>query len=407
MRVAKLKATLQTSLWAAPTLGAAAALLLAGVAIAVDHRRSGPRTAWYEFDGGPDAAQHLLSVITASMLTFTALVFSITVLVLQLASTQFSPRVIRTFLQAPTTKWTMAAFVGTFVYGIAVLSRVRVGPPAFVPGLATWLGLVLVLGSIGVFIHYIHRMAHSVRVISLITSVAEETRHGIDELYPDAIGVDPPPGGVVPARPPAQLVFHAGEPGVITAVAASELYELACRRDALIEVTHAIGDFVPTGALVFRVWDQTVEPSDLTSRLTLERERTPNQDPGFGFRQLVDIGLRALSPGINDPTTAVQAIDQLHDLVRRLTQRAFPSAARADATGRVRVIAARPAYADYVTVAFEEMAQYGASSTQVIRRLRAALDDCIAIAAPDRRAVLAACRAALPPLGRRPSSGGG
>ncbi|MEP6861397.1 MAG: DUF2254 domain-containing protein [Deltaproteobacteria bacterium] len=403
MQLSKLRDRWQTSLWIVPALGGVLALALAYTLIDLDHHLPQTHAAWYLFDGGPDAAQHVLSVITASMLTFTALVFSITVLVLQLASTQFSPRVIRTFLHGATTKWTMAIFVGTFVYAIAVLSQVRLGPPAFVPGLATWIGLVLVLASIGVFIHYIHRMAHAVRAISLITTVGDETRAGIDAVYPDPLGDEPVETLPVPVLPATQLVFHRGAPGVLTSLATDQLYGLACRAGSIVETMPRIGEFVATGMLLARVWMVELDAAVIDDTFTLEEERTPAEDPGCGFRQLVDIALRALSPGINDPTTAVQAIDQLHDLLRRITQRRFPPASRCDENGQQRLIVHAPCYADFITLAIREITYYGRTSHRVLDRLRAMLDDCATIASPARRAILAQYRAELP-VGPTPAS---
>ncbi len=282
----------------------------------------------------------------------------------------------------------MAVFVGTFVYAMAVLSQVRSKPDVFVPRLATWFGLILVLASVGVFIHYIHRMAHSVRAISLIASIAAETRAGIEDMYPQETGKQPAPPPPRPAGGPDQLVYHAGSPGVITAVDPDQLFETARSKDLVVEIIPKIGDFLPTGSLLLKVWGGLLDADRARAHVTFEIERTPNEDPGFGFRQLVDIAIRALSPGINDPTTAVQSLDHLHDLVRRLTLRAFPSSTRLDGDGHLRLILARPGYEDYVTLAFDEIRHYGRDSSQVVQRLRAALEDCIAIAGPHRREVL-------------------
>ncbi|CAN5619962.1 DUF2254 domain-containing protein [soil metagenome] len=395
MQLSKLRERWQTSLWIVPTVGALLALALAFGLLALDHELPQQHAAWYLFDGGPDAAQHVLSVVTASMLTFTALVFSITVLVLQLASTQFSPRVIRTFLHQATTKWTMGVFVGTFVYAISVLSQVRQGPPVFVPGLATWGALVLVLASVGVFINYIHHMAHAVRAISLITSVGDETRLGIASIYLGQLSdVDEQPAPV-PASPPKQLVFHGDAPGVITALDLDVLRDVARRGRAVVETMAKIGDFVATGMLLARVWDAELDPEQVCDVFTFEIERTPNQDPGCGLRQLVDIASRALSPGINDPTTAIQALDQLHDLLRRITLRALPPRSYRDEDGTLRLHIARASYAELVALITREISLYGKSSPRIVDRVRVMLDDCILIAPPARRAVLEQHRAQL------------
>ncbi|MEO6774008.1 MAG: DUF2254 domain-containing protein [Kofleriaceae bacterium] len=404
MQLSKLRDRWQTSLWIVPAIGGLLALAAAYLFLTIDHHLPQAHDAWYLFDGGPDSAQHLLSVITTSMLTFTALVFSITVLVLQLASTQFSPRVISTFLHGPTTRWTMAAFVGTFVYAIAVLSQVRLGPPAFVPGLATWFGLVLVLVSVGVFINYIHRMAHAVRVISLITRVGDEARSGIDTVYPDLSGDDVVDALSTPAIPAIQLVYLRGTPGVVTSIAVDHLIAVARGRGAIIETVPRVGDFVASGMVLARVWIAELDAALIARAFTLEEERTPGEDPGCGIRQLVDIALRALSPGINDPTTAVQAIDQLHDLLRRLTLRTFPAATRRDEAGHPRLILAASTFADFVALATSEISYYGKSSRRILDRLRAMLDDCAEIASPARREILTRYRSKLPAVGTESSS---
>lgn len=380
---------IETSLSLAPTVATLAAIALATVLPLVDQEIAQDRHAWFLFDGGAESARELLSTIASSMISLTALVFSITVLVLQLASGQFSPRVIRTFLQEPATKIAMAVFVGTFVYALVVLTKVRAAPMEFVPALAVWFAFVLILASVGVFIHYIDRMANSVRAINVLTKIAAQTRRAIDRMYPDDVSEEPEAVPALPAREPDLVVRLTGTPGVVTAVDADTLLDLASRAGALVALVPRIGDFLPADAPLFRIWGaRDLDQAALRDAVEIEDERTPHQDPAFGFRQLVDVAVRALSPGLNDPTTAVQALDQLHDLIRRLSRRRFPAEVRVDATGSARLVLPRPGFADYVTLAFEEIFEYGKGSVQVVRRLRGALQDCMALAPPERRAVL-------------------
>lgn len=389
LQLQRLTERVKASLWLAPTIATLAAIALATMLPMIDRRIAQDRRAWFLFGGGVESARELLSTIASSMISLTALVFSITVLVLQLASGQFSPRVIRTFLQEPATKVAMAVFVGTFVYALIVLTKVRAAPGEFVPALAVWFAFVLILASVGVFIHYIDRMANSVRAITVLTRVAAETRDGIDCMYPDMMSEEIEAEHTLPSREPDVVVHHAGPPGVVAAVDADALLHLATRAGVLIALTSRIGDFIPTDAPLFRIWGASdLDRAALSSTVAIEEERTPPQDPAFGFRQLVDVAVRALSPGLNDPTTAVQALDQLHDLVRRLSRRHFPAEARADGTGAVRLVLPRPGFDDYVRLAFEEIFEYGKSSVQVVRRLRGALQDCMAVASPARRQVL-------------------
>ncbi|MBA3458999.1 MAG: DUF2254 domain-containing protein [Deltaproteobacteria bacterium] len=383
LRLAQVRNRLRSSLWVAPALAVAIAVGAAMLLVRIDRGLEQRRDDWFLFDGGPESARELLSTITSSMLTFTALVFSITILILQLASNQFSPRVIRTFLREPVTKWAMSLFVGTFVYSMVVLSQVRTAP-TFVPAAATWFALVMAVVSVGVFIRYIHRMAHSIRAITVISKIAAETRAAIDRMFPDEVAAEAPEEVTVPDTRPDGVITHRDPPGVVAFVDADELVCIASRCDAVIEIVPRVGDFVPTGAALFRVWGNVDKEDHCRAAIGIELERTIEQDPAFGLRQIVDVAVRALSPGVNDPTTAVQALDHLHDLVRRLAVREFPARTRADDAGDLRVIAARPDFVDFVRLAFEEIAMYGTSSVQVRRRLASILEDCVTVAAPDR-----------------------
>lgn len=387
LRLRQARDHVRSSLWVAPAVAVIVAVAAAFLLIRADRALAQGRQGWFLFDGGPESARELLSTITSSMLTFTALVFSITVLVLQLASNQFSPRVIRTFLSEPVTKWAMSLFVGTFVYAMVVLSQVRT-QPVFVPAIATWFALLMVLASVGLFIRYIHRMAHSIRAITVISKIASEARAGIEDMYPEPIADPAPPEAGLPASPPDRTFTHDGDPGVLAFVDAERIVRLASDCDGIVELVPRIGEFVPTGAILFRVWGHADIEVRCRSAVVIENERTMEQDPAFGFRQLVDIAVRALSPGVNDPTTAVQALDHLHDLIRRLTTRQFPSRGRADRHGVLRLFVARPSFEDFVRLAFEEIRSYGTSSVQVTRRLARALEDCASIAVAPRRDIL-------------------
>ena len=384
LRLRQLRDRIRSSLWFAPAIAVAGAIAVASVLVFLDRRVLSDATGFIYFEGGPESARELLSAITTAMLTFTALVFSITILALQLASNQLSPRAIRTFLQEKTTKLALATFVGTFVYAMAVLSRVRTSP-AFVPSLATWAALVLVLASVAVFIKYIHQMSHSVRAITVITKIADETRRAFDRTFPEHC--EPVPV-VLPAGAPDEIIRHTGPGAVITFVDEDRLVSLAKDSQCVVELVPRIGDFVPTNAPLLCVWGSPVLVEPLRAAVALDIERTIEQDPAFGFRQLVDIAVRSLSPGINDPSTAVQAIDHLHDLLRRLTTCDFPSRVRHDDQGQVRVFIPALGYDEYVRLAVEEIREYGHDSIQVSRKLEAVLADCASLAPPERRAVL-------------------
>lgn len=361
---------LRTSLWLAPTLGVVLAVGGSIGLLRLDrHLRLARRDHTFFFDGGPESAREVLSTIASSMLTFTALVFSITILVLQLASNQFSPRVIRTFLEQRVTKVALGVFVGTFVYAVAVLAQVRAEPAPFVPAIATWIALVMVLASVAVFISYIHRMTHGIRAITVIARIAEETREAIDRMFPTDVAKQASPAAVPALGVPDAEITHDGTPGVITFVDAEGLVALATECGCVLELVPKIGDFVPTDEVLLRAWGTPPEAKRCRMMIAFDVERTIEQDPAFGLRQLVDIAIRALSPGTNDPSTAGQALDHLYDLLRRLAKRTFPSPARADASGRVRLIVNAYELGDYFGLALDEIRSYSGSSIQIKAKL--------------------------------------
>jgi len=385
---------LRSRLWFIPGLFALAAIVAAFVLVPVDRlldRSLEGAITGIVFAGGSDGARSVLSTIAAAMLTFTGVVYSITMLVLQLASSQLSPRVMRTFLRDRVNQGVLGLFVATFVYALLVLREVRspADGPAFVPAIAVTGAYLLLITSVAWFIVYIHHMAQAIRAATVLRSVGDETRSAIRRLYPEGVASEPDhafPGP--PDRSPDRVITLDRAPGVVTAVDDEQLAEIAREHRLAIELVRMVGDFVPTGAPLLRVWamadGSTVprQPRDadalpagaLAGAVHTGLERTMTQDAAFGFRQIVDIGERALSPGVNDPTTAVQAIDELHDLLRRLATREIPSPVRVGDDDML-LILPRPDWDDYVSLALDEIRHYGASSIQVARRLRYLLLD--------------------------------
>lgn len=186
------------------------------------------------------------------------------------------------------------------------------------------------------------------------------------------------------------VVIRSTSAGVCVAVAEDRLLEVASGAGIVVQIVPVVGEFVPEGAPLLHVWagERLDDEDELRHCVAMGKERTMHQDPAFGFRQLVDIAERALSPGVNDPTTAVQALDQLHDLLRRLARRRIPSPVRLDGRGEVRVIAPRLDWDDYVALAFDEIRLYAGRSLRVTRRMRGALEDLLSVAPPARRPAL-------------------
>lgn len=295
---------------------------------------------------GVDGARAVLSAIAGSMITFTGLVFSITIVTLQLTSGQFSPRVLRTFLQDRFNQLTLGVFVATFVYAMVVLRSVRGGDQGetFVPHLGVNVAFLLVLASVVIFLFYIHHIAQSIRVATIIASIGADTRALIERRHSLELGEhDTAQHPAVDGQVGPSHIVTAGRPGVVVVVDDTMLVRLAERSGSVVQVLRAIGEFVPAGAPLFRVYGRHPAPDEqLCAGITLGEERTLDQDVGFGLRQLIDIADRALSPGVNDPTTAIQVIDQLHDLLRRLAVRPLPPLRRTASDGRVTVLVPTP-----------------------------------------------------------------
>ena len=342
------------------------------------------------FTGGAESARALLSSISSSMLTLTALVFSVTIVVLQLASGQFSPRVLRTFLRDRRSQTTLGVFLATFLYALIVLRGVRGDGGTvdrFVPGISVGVSFLLVIISVAFFVQYIHNITTSIRVIEIIDRISKETAAAIERVHPaDLQSAD---AGLPSLAAPSATVCAATR-GVVTSVNVERLCRIAEGGEVCLVVVPGVGDFVATGMPLVQVHGDSdgVDDDAVRRAISLAKERQLDEDPAFGFRQLVDIAERTLSPGVNDPTTAVQCLDHLHDLLRRLAHRALPSRVTRTAQGRVRVVVSQPTWDDYVALAVDEIRHWGAGSLQVHRRIGALLDDLAAEVAPERAAVV-------------------
>jgi uncharacterized membrane protein len=266
------------------------------------------------------------------------------------------------------------------------LREVRSDDVVFVPALAIWLAFLLMAIDIILFVYYINHMTQRIRASSVISEIGRETRRVIEQTYPDPfVEPDMPPPNL--PESPYTVVANEHRGGRVRFIDRRHLWREAEDNGWVVAVVPAIGDFVPRGSPLLRVWgSDDADLDSLADLVSLSRERTFQQDVGFGLRQLVDIAVRALSPGVNDPTTAVQALDEVHDLLRCLCGRAIPAAAD---RGHPRVILNAPGWESYVQLSLDEIRTYGSGSIQVVRRLRFLLEDLTAIAPPSRQGVLA------------------
>jgi len=388
-----IRGRLDTAFWIIPSAIVVSSALAGLVLLRVD--RSGIRATALAFTGGPESARSALSTIATSMLTLTGLVFSITIVVLQLTSSQFSPRVLRTFLRDGVTQWTLGTFLAAFAYALLVLREVR-GQSAdvdeFVPGLAVTFAFALVAASQVLFVAYIHHIAQSVRVVNILARIGEETADTVTRRYPLLAEAPEHPGAPRPelASPPPKTrsVVHSGPSGVLIAVDTERLVALARREDAVLSLRVPVGSFAPAGAPLVDVSGGDVDADAVRAALAVGNERSLRDDPAFGFRQLVDVAERALSPGVNDPSTAVQALDQLHHLLRLLAGRSTDVGHHVDEDRAPRLVVPEPGWAEFLDLAVEEILHWGRDSLQVRRRVEAMLADLATVVAGDRLAAI-------------------
>ncbi|MBM0275191.1 DUF2254 domain-containing protein [Micromonospora tarensis] len=336
---------------------------------------------------GPAGARSLLSSIITAMISFTALVFSITVVALQLTSSQYSPRVLRTFLQDRIIQATLGTFVATFLFAMVVLAALPDQEGQGLPELSLAVSIALVLASSATFIYYLHHITTVMRVSHIIGSIGAQTRRSIARL---------PPPDEPPARVPGEVTqtVPASEPGMVNNVDLDLLGRLAREHECAISVVPVPGDFVASGAPLLRVHRTAggvarPVPADRAGLgVTIGVERSPGQDLGFGFRQLADIAERALSPGVNDVTTAVRAVQEAHDLLRRLATRPDPTYAVRDDDGTVRARMSNISYDTVLAMIVDDIRLVSSDQPRVLRLLDSIVRDVASIALPVHRAAI-------------------
>jgi uncharacterized membrane protein len=372
----------RSSLWVVPAFSTVAAFLSVPLLRILDRI-----VAFPFFRYTPDGARAVAGIVSGAMLSFVVLFFSVLLLTVQIASSSLSPRVIARPFRSRTLKASLGLFVFTLVYGMAVVAR---GTEGNLGQLATAMVIVLTIISICVFLFVVEHVSKQLRPTTVMADIAAEGLQVIRSVYPQILGKDgiehPPDEASLDL--PSRVVRYGGHAGVVQAFDIEGLTTVAIQNACAIEITPQVGDLVTAQDEVFRVYAEGVGVSDreLFQHMALERERTLEQDPAFAFRIIVDIASKALSPAINDPTTAVLALDQIHILLREVGSRRLDAGIVQDASGNVRLVYRTPNWEDFVALAVTEIRQFGGNSTQVTRRMRAMLEDLIPIM-PSHRAL--------------------
>jgi len=362
-------------LWVVPVACLAAGLLLGVGTVAVD-RAFDYGLIPHGVTGGPSAAQTLLSTIVTSLVTLISVVLTVMTVAVQLAMGQFSPRIVTALLRDRSNQLAFGLFSGTCVYAAVGITAID-DQSGQVPGLTVLLAYLLALASLAVLLLYVDRAGQRLRASGLIDLVGDQLHVEIEQRF--AVS-DPPPA--------AADVVPAPEAGIVTAIDHAGLVALASRAGCRLTLQVRMGDFVAGGAPLLRVSGGDAHGVAGAARhVSLGDERTHDLDPAYGFRKLVDIAARSAA---DDPTTTVEALHRIHDCMRQLAPRAFPSGRHADAAGTLRLVEPVRDWDDYVLLAFEEIRLAAPGSPQIARRVRFALRDLAAIAPPERRPPLEA-----------------
>lgn len=367
---------ISVSLWFVPSILALVAIGLANLCIWLDSQIGASIRVRFDLVSDPATAANFAGTIAAATLAFVAVVFATTLVAIQLAASQYSPRTVRVFIRSRGTRVTLGLFLATFVFALIVVISNRAAVTSakqFAPVVSVTVLLLLTLATVFGFIAYLHVVVRLMRVQYLLETIATETRVAIDLNFPAPsayVDTEPP----IASATPFALV-HQGRPGVVTASDLFGLVELCRQNDCWLDLTIGVGEYIAHGTQFAVAHGAELSATDVGRFLLIRGERTFVQDPAFGFRQLVDIAIRALSPAVNDPTTAVQAIDRLSDLLAVTGCRPDPTGLRVDSNGTVRVKRQLRNFEALLVLSMAEIVRYGADSPQVVRRLRALLSE--------------------------------
>jgi len=384
--------TLRRSFWLLPALAMASGGLLAWVIGTLDQGID-LNLGVVEFND-PSSARQLLQTIATVTVTVIGISFSVTVVALQLASQQLGPRVLRTFQADALNKFVLSLFLGLFVYCLVVLT---LDNPAghTVPELAVAVAVVLATVAFAAFVAFIHNIVESLQASTMIRRIAADGQRALDERFPGAIGSEPEDGRAAAAQARGRAAGHAAREvhapraGFAVGVDGRQLMEAAKDDDLLVAQRLPLGDFAVTGTVMALVWSRDEVDEDTANRVAaafqLEDERTVVQDAAFPVRQLADVALRALSPGLNDPTTAENAMDSLADMLVRFARSETPSPVRVDDGGNPRFLALVPQLHDLVKLGFDQVRVAAEGHPGVAARLIELLEQVERIAGAEGR----------------------
>jgi uncharacterized membrane protein len=376
----------RSSFWFVPSLAVVDGIVVALVLIEADAMWGDRWLALWPrlFGVGAEGARQMLSTLAGSMMSVMGITFSMTLVALALASSQYTSRILRNFMGSRATQTTLGAFAGIFAYCLIVLRAIRGGDEAFIPSGAVLFAFVLALGGVLVLVFFVHHIASSIQAVNIIASVAHETNAAIDRVFPELQGREP--NGVEDAMDeqvlapqdertwypvPAQLS------GYIQGVDEDAILELARNQRTIVRMERGVGAFAVEGAVLASL-ALTYPPDQeaiaaLNRAYSISRHRTIEWDPAFGIRQIVDIAMKALSPGVNDTSTAIMCVDYLTAILARLNGRRYPPSHRYEGEA-LRVIASVPTFEGLLAEAFDQIRGSAEGNVAIIARMLGAID---------------------------------
>lgn len=402
MRIAHLWHQLRQSFWFVPSLITVGAAVLSQITLELDGT-----LPWHEYNGlgwiysgSGEGAGILLSAIVGSMITATSITFSMTLVALTLTASQYGPRLLQNFMRRPGSQIVLGTFLATFTFSLLVLRSIQVnGEAVVVPHLSVTVAIGLALASVGVLIFFIHHIAKAIQADTIIGQVYADLLTSINRMFPEQIGQggstdgNHPPARTVPDEASLRRYIHEGVPvrspstGYLQAVDAESLLKWAIEQNLVVLLHRRPGHFIVQNQLVGTLYSPNgdIKKSSLPvcDLLILGQERTSEQDVEFAILQLVEIAVRALSPGINDPLTAMRCLDWLGAAFCRISDRYLPNPHRYDPQGNIRVITERASLDGLVDVAFHQIRQASAGKPALLIRLLGSLAS-IATQAQDR-----------------------
>jgi uncharacterized membrane protein len=360
------------------TLGAAGALLSA-LEEAVPALNTLAPKVLFPSHADPQVAQVILAAIAASMMTVVSIVFAILLMTLTLASMQFSPRILVSFARDRVTQWTLGIFLGTFSYSLAALPAARSVPQPFAPVLTVMGAMLLALACVAWLLFFIHHISQAISVNHIVEKIASETEAIIDEIMPEPRRRQRMPATPVPGPSEGEAAVASDVSGYVRFIDIGRLVFLARSYGVRIRIVRRVGHFVPAGIPLLTISKgdrlSPLRSAELRGAFDLGPTRTLQQDVEFGILQIVDIALRAISPAVNDPSTAISCVDQLSRLLIRFAAREEPASLLYDPPGMLRVSMLWPDLDRLVDAAFDQVRLYSRGDVAVSLRMLRALGD--------------------------------